>query len=91
MAQIALLKLILGVPGDANVHNLLPTIKALLAYSSDALDTTMQELSTLIISCFDVSVAGDLDDAGGKVWSIYVSLLKWAFAPGPLLGNLDQA
>jgi len=82
MAQIALLKPIVGVPDDAKVHNLLPTIKTLLAYSSDALDTTMQELSTSIISCFDVSVAKDLDDAGGKVWSIYVSLLNWAFAPG---------
>ena len=82
MAQIALLKLIVGIPDGAKVDNLLPTIKALLAYSSDALDATTRELSTLIISCFDVSVAKDLDDADGKVWGIYVSLLKWAFAPG---------
>ena len=94
VAQIALLKLIVAIPDDAKVHNLLPTIKALLAYSSDTLDATTQELSTLIISCFDASVAKDLDDAGGKVWSIYVSLLNWAFAPGQsglLLGSLAQA
>jgi U3 small nucleolar RNA-associated protein 10 len=84
-AQIALLKAIEAISDGAKAHVLLPTIHILLSPSALAANennSQLTELSDLVISCFDVSTAKDLNNEQDMLWDTFVAVLRVVFRSG---------
>ncbi|KAF8064012.1 hypothetical protein FPV67DRAFT_198389 [Lyophyllum atratum] len=81
-AQIALLKSLEGIADSAKAQIMLPTMKTLVSSMKADNTDTLQALTDLAISCFDASVAKDLNDEQGESWSVFVSVIRASFAPG---------
>ncbi|RDB23790.1 U3 small nucleolar RNA-associated protein 10 [Hypsizygus marmoreus] len=77
-SQIALLNSLDSISDSVKAHVLLPTIKSIAADVEHA----PHELSGLVVSCLDISVAKDLNDPTGTLWEVFVAVLRSSFAPG---------
>ncbi|KAF8630264.1 hypothetical protein AX17_005450 [Amanita inopinata Kibby_2008] len=83
-AQVTLLRLIENVSDKAKARLLSPVIKELEISRDKALkdDGTWEELTALCISCFDKSVANELNEGQSDLWSLYISVLRRYFSSG---------
>ncbi|KAG6902641.1 hypothetical protein C0995_013766 [Termitomyces sp. Mi166 len=84
-AQISLLRSIEAISDSAKAEILLPTIKSLLA--SKKRDAMLRDLTDLVMSCFDASVAKDLNEEKSTVWDVYISVVRFHFAPNAPLSS----
>ncbi|KAG6868786.1 hypothetical protein C0993_010713 [Termitomyces sp. T159_Od127] len=83
--QIALLKSIEAVSDSAKAEILFPTIKSLLA--SKKSDATLRDLTDRVMSCFDSSVAEDLNEEKSALWDLYLSVIRFHFEPNAPLSS----
>ncbi|KAG6909155.1 hypothetical protein DXG01_001782 [Tephrocybe rancida] len=87
-AQIALLKSIGAISDSAKAEILSPTIKSLVA--SKKRNVVLQDLSDLVMSFFDASVAKDLNDEQGALWDVYVSVMRFHFTPAASISSQEN-
>ncbi|KAG6888637.1 hypothetical protein C0992_007989 [Termitomyces sp. T32_za158] len=83
--QIALLRSIESISDSAKAEILLPTIKGLLA--SRKSDATLCDLTDLVMSSFDGSVAKEFNEEKSALWDLYVSVVRFHFAPNAPLSS----
>ncbi|KAG6866337.1 hypothetical protein C0991_005804 [Blastosporella zonata] len=83
-ARIALLKSIEAISDSAKAEILSPTIKSLMAKNADP---ASRNLTDLVMSSFDVSVAKDFNDEQSVLWDVYVSVIRFHFTPGAPLSS----
>ncbi|TFK83295.1 hypothetical protein K466DRAFT_498737 [Polyporus arcularius HHB13444] len=94
--KIALLQSVNTVSNEAKAEVLLPTIEAL--GTQEALQRKqVQELATLVVSSFDVSSAGILNNSDKPAWNVYENVLDlllkndiWERARAALLHRLEH-
>ncbi|KAF8154101.1 hypothetical protein B0H34DRAFT_800000 [Crassisporium funariophilum] len=84
-AQSALLKLVVTIQDKAKIQILLPTIHALsekasLAEPANIFASASEELTTLMLSCFDATAASHLKDADS--WNVFIKVVRTYFRAG---------
>jgi U3 small nucleolar RNA-associated protein 10 len=84
-AQIILLKAIEAISDNAKAQVLFPTLQMLLSTSAtetNESNSQLAELSDIVVSCFDTSVANDLNDEQNILWDAFLSVLRGTFKSG---------
>ncbi|KAF8626030.1 hypothetical protein AX15_005120 [Amanita polypyramis BW_CC] len=78
-AQVALLRIIENISDKAKAQILSPVIKELISKELPSQGSIQESLTGLCISSFDSSAAGELNEAQGTLWSLYVSMIRRVF------------
>ena len=79
--KVALLKVVEGISSQVKAQTLEPTIQGVLD-GSFAQREVHGELTALVVSTFDTSLAADLNDPDKSSWNVYEKLLTISLKDG---------